>query len=184
MPFSLVVPFPRTFARESRNVRTLSGKELNATVASNQTSAYPLSAKTVKLVTDANVGLCRLLAQPNSAKAMQLHQDFRKGIHELLAPDLYAYEVANGLMVAARNKKIQHSELPSLYADLLMNLPILYQMMSLFQRAYALASQLPISQYDAAYLALCEREGCPLLTDDQKLKRAAPGFSYITYDDL
>ena len=71
-------------------------------------SAYPSSGKTVKLVTDASVGLC----------------------------------------------------------------------------AYSIASQIRVSVYDAIYLALSVQEGCKLLTVDQKLINAAPGFPFITFDDL
>ena len=138
----------------------------------------------MKLVIDGNVGLCAMLPEAHSGKIKQLFEDFRKGIHELLAPDLYAVEVGNGLVSAARKGTINQSDLPLLYAALLMDLPIRYQMLSLFQRAYSIASQLPVSVYDASYLALSEREGCPLLTDDQKLIKNAPGFSYLTFDDL
>jgi predicted nucleic acid-binding protein len=134
----------------------------------------------VKLVIDANIGLSTLLPEPDSARALQLSVDFRNGIHELLAPDLYLLEVGNTLVHAARSGKIPQSGLPVLFADLMRTLPVIHQSISLFPRAYAIASGLRVTVYDAVYLALSEREGCPLVSNDAKLAYAARGFPIVS----
>lgn len=138
----------------------------------------------MKLVIDANIGLSTLLPEPDTAKALQLSADFRKGIHELLAPDLYLLEVGNTLVNAARSGKIPQSGLPVMFADLMRTLPVMYQSASLFPRAYAIASSVRVTVYDAVYLALSEREGCPFVSNDAKLANAASGFSVVSLDAL
>ncbi len=138
----------------------------------------------MKLVIDANVGISAALKEINSAKALQLRDDFRKGIHQLFAPDLYFLEVGNVLVMAARTGKILTSDLPVLYADLLWHQPIICPSTSLFPRAFAIASQIRVSVYDAIYLALAEQENCPLVTADVKLINAAQGFTTVTLDSL
>ncbi len=138
----------------------------------------------MKLVIDANIGLSALLPEADTARALQLSADFRSGIHELLAPDLYLLEVGNTLVNAARSGKIPQSGLPVMFADLMRTLPILYQSASLFPRAYAIASRIRVSVYDAVYLALSEREGCPLVSNDTKFANAATGFSVVSLSSI
>lgn len=140
--------------------------------------------KPVKIVIDASIGFKTILVEDGSEKALKLRDDFKKGIHELLAPDLYAVELSNAIVVAARKGEIAQADLPIVYADLMANLPYTYMVLSLLPRAYSIASQVRVSIYDAIYLSLSDQEGCPLLTDDQKLIKAAPGFSFLTRGDL
>jgi predicted nucleic acid-binding protein len=97
---------------------------------------------------------------------------------------LYFLEVGNVLVMAARKGKILTTDLPLLYADLLWHQPIICPSTSLFPRAFAIASQIRVSVYDAIYLALAEQENCPLVTADVKLINAAQGFSTVTLDSL
>jgi len=51
----------------------------------------------------------------------------------------------------------------------------------LLKRAVEIASQARIGVYDCLYAALAEREGCQLLTADDRLVRALqPTFHFIT----
>lgn len=138
----------------------------------------------MKLVIDANIGLSALLPEPDTAQALQLFADFRTGIHELLTPDLYLLEVGNTLVNAARSGKIPTSGLPVLFAELMRTQPITFPSASLFPRAYAIASSIPVSVYDAVYLALAEREGCLLVTNDAKLANAASKFKTVSLGAL
>jgi predicted nucleic acid-binding protein len=138
----------------------------------------------VKLVIDANIGLSTLLPEPDTAKALQLAADFRSGIHELLAPNLYLLEVGNTLVQAARSGKIPQGGLPVMFADLIRTLPVIHQSTSLFPRAYAIASAIRVTVYDAVYLALSEREGCPLVSNDVRLANAALGFPIVSLASL
>ncbi|MEI8021737.1 MAG: type II toxin-antitoxin system VapC family toxin [Schlesneria sp.] len=138
----------------------------------------------MKLVIDASIGIKAILPEQDSAQALQLRDDFRKGIHQLFAPDLYFLEVGNVLVMAARAGKFPVADLPFTYSELIRHQPIICPSTSLFPRAFAIASQIRVSLYDATYLALSEEEGCPLLTNDQKLINAAKGFSFISLNDL
>jgi predicted nucleic acid-binding protein len=64
------------------------------------------------------------------------------------------------------------------------NLPVIYQSISLFLRAFDIASQTRASVYDALYVALAEREGCQLATADEKLIKALPGFPIVSLTSL
>jgi predicted nucleic acid-binding protein len=138
----------------------------------------------VKLVIDANIGLKAMLPEHDSAKAIQLRDDFRKGIHDLLAPDLYLLEAGNTLVTSARSGKIPMNDLPVFFAELMANQPIIYPSTSLFPRAYDIASQSRVSVYDATYVALAEREGCDLVTADDKLLKALPGLPIVSLASL
>lgn len=138
----------------------------------------------MKLVIDANIGLSALLPEADTTRALQLFADFRSGVHELLTPDLYLLEVGNTLVNAARSGKIPQSGLPVLFADLMRTLPITFASTSLFPRAYAIASNIRVSVYEGVYLALSEREGCPLVTNDAKLANVASSFTTVSLGTL
>lgn len=138
----------------------------------------------MKLVIDANIGWKALVPEPNSDKARKLLDDSRLGVHELLAPDLYPIEIGNILVTAARSGKVRTDDVSGLYADLIGDLPDIYQSISLFPRAFDIASQTRASVYDALYVALAEREGCHLATADEKLIKALPGFPIVSLASL
>jgi predicted nucleic acid-binding protein len=59
--------------------------------------------------------------------------------------------------------------------------PVLIPSLPLIPRALDLSSQFQQSAYDCLYVALAEREQCPLVTADDKLvKKLAPHFPFIT----
>jgi predicted nucleic acid-binding protein len=138
----------------------------------------------VKLVIDANVGWKALVPEQNSDTALKLLDGFRKGMHELLGPDLYPIEIGNILVTAARSGKVKSGDLTAMYAELMASLPIIHQSISLFPRAFDIASQTRASVYDALYVALAEREGCDLVTADDKLVKALPGFPIVSLASL
>jgi predicted nucleic acid-binding protein len=138
----------------------------------------------VKLVIDANVGLKAILPEHDSAKASQLFADFRMGVHELLSPDLFLLEAGNTIVMATRSGRITADDLPIFFAGLMGNLPIIFPSTSLFPRAFEIASQCRASVYDATYVALAEREGCRLVTADDKLLKALPGFPLVSLASL
>lgn len=125
-----------------------------------------------------------IVPEVGTDKALDLQAGSRKGAHDLLAPDLFPIEIGNSLVIAARSGRIPVTDLPVVYAELMSNLPILYQCLSLFPRAYSIASQIRVSVYDALYVALAERENCSLLTHDEMLIKAAVGFPLINLDSL
>lgn len=138
----------------------------------------------MKLVIDASIGIKQILPENDSAKALQLYSDFRKGIHELLAPDLYFVEISNVLTMAARKGKIPEADLPYAFGDMIRYQPVIHNTTSFLYGAFNIASQIRVSVYDAIYLAMSKQENCPLVTADQKLINAAPGFSFLTLDQI
>lgn len=64
-------------------------------------------------------------------------------------------------------------------------LPLLYDSLSLLPRAYELSSAFRIGVYDCLYVALAEREGCELITADQRLiTNLGLQFPIISLDTL
>src|SRR6266550_4743344 len=119
----------------------------------------------------------RYVAPPLTPKAIRLRDDFRQSIHHLLAPDIFIDEVASGLTKAERQKLIPLGQAASLYAQepvaLLPHLPLV-------TRAIDISSRTRSGYYDCLYVALAEREGCQLITADQKsLNNLAPHFPFI-----
>jgi predicted nucleic acid-binding protein len=58
--------------------------------------------------------------------------------------------------------------------------PVLHPYEALLDRAVDISSQTRSGLYDCLYVALAEREGCDLVTDDQKLiANLKPLFSLI-----
>jgi predicted nucleic acid-binding protein len=145
---------------------------------------YLLSAKIVKLVLDSSIGVKTIIPEHDSAKAWQLQSDRRKGIHELLAPDLYLLEVSNILISAHRSGKVAVQDLPFTYLEMFRQQPVISPVTTYLPNAFKIASQIRVSVYDAIYLAMSQQESCLLITADQKLINAAPGFSFLTLDQL
>ncbi len=145
---------------------------------------YLLSAKLVKIIIDSSIGVKTIIPEHDSAKAWQLQGDVRKGIHELLAPDLYMIEISNILISAHRTGKIPAKDLPFTYLELFRQQPIIFSATAYLPGAFKIASQIRVSVYDAIYLAMSQQENCPLVTADQKLINAAPGFSFLTLDQI
>lgn len=93
--------------------------------------------------------------------------------NEAVVPFLWTYEVANGLVMAHRRKRVTQDELVEIMASL-RALPIIVDPPSadvaLQLPALALKHQLTV--YDSAYLELALRLKLPVATKDHALKRA------------
>jgi predicted nucleic acid-binding protein len=134
----------------------------------------------MKYVLDSSVGFKTLVAETDSAKAQHLCDDYRKGIHELLAPDVFPVELAHAITRAERQGRITPVQGARLLTDILNRLPHLHSSLPLLPRAYAISSAARVGVYDCLYVALAEREGCELVTADDKLvKNLQPQFPFI-----
>lgn len=134
----------------------------------------------MKYVLDASVALKWVLTEPDSAKALSLRDDFRKQRHELLAPDVFLVEVAHALTRAERKGLIKPPEATRLLSDVLTTAIPVHPFLPLLSRAVVLSSALRCGVYDCLYIALSEREGCQLVTaDDKLLKNLQPHFPFI-----
>src|SRR5713226_2315283 len=123
----------------------------------------------MKYVLDSSVAFKTLVAETESAKAQELCDDYRKGIHELLAPEVFPVEIAHAITRAERQGRITPAQGARLLTDVLNRLPQLHSSLPLLPRAYAISSAARIGVYDCLYVALAEREGCELVTADDKL---------------
>jgi predicted nucleic acid-binding protein len=135
----------------------------------------------MKYVLDSNVALKWVLPEQDDEKAIRIRDDFKQGIHQLVSPDVFPIEVAHSLARAERRGAIGFGEGSQKLADIFAYMPALYPYLALLPRAFALASQARIGVYDCLYVILAEREGCELLTADDRLVRALQGsFPFIT----
>ena len=123
----------------------------------------------MRFVLDSSVGFKTLVTETDSAKAQQLYDDYRKGIHELLAPDVFAVEMAHSITRAERQARITPAQGARLLTDILNRLPQIHPSLPLLPRAYVISSMARIGVYDCLYVALAEREACQLVTADDKL---------------
>jgi predicted nucleic acid-binding protein len=95
----------------------------------------------------------------------------------LLAPDFLPIETASGLRGMNLGGKLTDAEisdaaarLPRLRIDLHASLPLIPRVLALRHN---------FSAYDASYVALAETCGCPLLTYDKRLAKAARKYCAI-----
>jgi predicted nucleic acid-binding protein len=134
----------------------------------------------MKYVLDSSVALKWVLSEADSAKAIRLRDEYRNSIHQLLAPDIFMPEVANGLASAERQGRIKTGESAILLLDIVRTAPVIHPTPPLLLRAMALAIATRRAVYDCAYLALAEAEGCELVTaDDQFARGLRPSYPFV-----
>lgn len=139
----------------------------------------------MKYVLDSSVGFKWFLPEPGTDKALKLRDDFRSGVIELTAPDVFGIEVAHAITRAERANRITTAEGERCMKTMLMLLPALHESLSLLPRAYELSSQFRIGIYDCLYVALAEREGCEVVTADQRLiTNLGSQFPLVSLDSL
>jgi predicted nucleic acid-binding protein len=113
-------------------------------------------------------------------QGLQLRDDFHAAVHELLAADVFPVEVTHAITRAERQGRITTAQGAIFLRDLLRNPPQLHSSYVLLPRAYDISSQFRIGAYDCLYVALAEREGCELVTSDDKLiKNLQSQFPFI-----
>lgn len=125
----------------------------------------------MRYVLDSSVALKWVLAEAESAKAIRLRDEYRNGIHQLLAPDIFASEIANGLVSAERQRRIRAGEAAIFLNDVLSAAPVLHNSSPLLIRAMEIALSTKKAVYDCLYLALAEAEGCEFVTADYQFAR-------------
>ncbi len=134
----------------------------------------------MRYVLDSSVAFKWEVAEADSDKAVRVRDEARGGLHELLAPDVFPVEVAHALARAERRKIIQRPAGTAKLADVLGFLPTLFPYVPRLPRAFEIASTWRVGVYDCLYVALAEREGCELVTADDKLvKNLQPAFPFI-----
>jgi predicted nucleic acid-binding protein len=134
----------------------------------------------MKYVLDVSAALCWVLPRSASPRAVQLRDERRRGVHVLIAPTIFPAEAASALTKAERQKLVPIGQAGLLLADVLATPPVMHPYEPLLGRAVDISSQSRGGLYDCLYVALAEREGCELVTDDQKLLATLkPRFPFI-----
>lgn len=104
----------------------------------------------------------------------------RPVIHRVDAPFVDSLELAIALAGAERQGRIPVGQAAVLWADVLTAPPRLFPSGALVPRAIAISSAVRIGVYDRLYVALAEREGCELVTaDDRLVRNLRPRFPFV-----
>src|SRR5437879_1058744 len=117
----------------------------------------------MKYVIDSSVALKWVLPEVNSDKARRLRDDYQRKLHELLAPDIFAAEVAHALTRAERRKIIAVGHAAGFLADIMQTSPALVPFLQVLARATDISSQMRVGIYDCLYVALADFEGCEFI---------------------
>ena len=99
-------------------------------------------------------------------------------VQEAIVPGHWSLEVANVLAVAERKKRIAATRI-AMFIDILDRLPIVVDDQTAkkaFGDVLAIARAHQVTAYDAAYLELALRTGCPLASLDARLNETAAGL--------
>jgi len=134
----------------------------------------------MKYVLDSSVALKLVLPEVDSAKAVRLFDEYANAIHDLLAPDIFTPEVANGLVAAERQGRVKKGDAVLLLHDVIQNTPRILLSTPLLPRAIEISLSARQAVYDCLYLAMAELEQCEFLTaDDQFARKMRPSFPFV-----
>ena len=122
------------------------------------------------MIVDASVILSAFFPDEEQAQAQALIRDHVIGRVQLTAPDLLVYEVANAVIQARRQGRIRDEQVEGILSSF-EGLNIALKPVT-WQRLLPLATRFDRSAYDAAYLALAEATGQPLVTGDRRMYNA------------
>lgn len=123
-----------------------------------------------RAVVDASVVLKWYLDdEVQGVAALQIAHRYAGGEIELIAPSLLEYEVLNGLIVAQRRGRVD-ARVIDIAIEGFMNLGVPVREISpLSDRVVRYCRRYGISAYDAAYLAVADREKALFITADESL---------------
>jgi predicted nucleic acid-binding protein len=129
---------------------------------------------TKRLVLDASVAVAWCFSEESTS--------FTEGVLDLLASGtealtaaIWPFELANALLMGERRKRISVAQVTTVLQRI-SALPITVDPIrtdTAFSQILSVARQEQLTEYDAAYLELALREGLPLATLDNGLRRAA-----------
>lgn len=126
-------------------------------------------------VADANAVLATVLPGEDPGLIQRFEAEVTAG-NQLAVPGLWHIEVTNVPLIKARRKKITLAEAQEIF-DTLQAYRVRSDRYaaepSVISHIWRLAMKHELTTYDATYLELAMRLGCPLLTNDEALRRAA-----------
>lgn len=134
----------------------------------------------MRYVLDSSVALKAVLAEVDSWKAIRLLDEYARQLHELISPDVFIPEVANGLISAERQGRLKPGEAAVLINDILLNRPGIIPCSTVLVRGMEIALLNRQAVYDCLYVALAEQQKCEFLTADEMMaKKLRPSFPFI-----
>lgn len=141
-----------------------------------------MKADANRLVIDASVTLAWCFEEEKTPFTKGILDRMAEGA-EAAVPAIWPLEIANALLTAERHKRLAPSQ-SSVFLDQLEHFNISVESLTLsraFTRILDEARQWHLSSYDASYLELALRQGLPLATLDQNLKKAAKSLGVSTF---
>lgn len=129
-----------------------------------------------RIILDASVALkWRLDDEEHVQKAQKILEDFSEGKINLVVPELFFIEVANGLKVAVKRGRIGEDRARE-FVELLLKLELCtIETADILLNALDIAFRYDRAVYDCIYLAAAEKLGCEIYTGDKKLYNALKG---------
>jgi predicted nucleic acid-binding protein len=127
-----------------------------------------------RFILDASVTLCWCFENQATDYTEAIFERLAGG-EEVSVPFIWPVEVANVLVTAERRKVLKVAQVRG-FVEELSAWPIQVDTLGVdraFQQILGTAREHNLSAYDAAYLELAIREGLPLATLDEDLRRAA-----------
>ena len=124
-----------------------------------------------RLVVDASVVVKWFLPEVLAEAALRVARQE----NEFVAPELLAAEFASVLWKKQRRGEIEAPAAIRMLADFTRVTVDLVPLMPLMPSAFAIAAAAGHSVYDCWYLALAEREDCPVVTADRRFYQAFVG---------
>ncbi|MFQ6101663.1 MAG: type II toxin-antitoxin system VapC family toxin [Anaerolineae bacterium] len=121
------------------------------------------------MIIDASVILRAFFPDEEQAQAQALIRDHVSGRLQLVAPTLLVYEVTNAVVQAVRQERIGDQAAEEILGAF-EGLDIHIEPVG-WQQILPLSLRFGRSAYDAAYLALAQERGEPLVTGDLRLYR-------------
>jgi predicted nucleic acid-binding protein len=132
------------------------------------------AAATKEFVLDASVTLAWCFPDESTSDTEAILDSLTEGT-TAITPAIWPFEVANALLVSERRKRITLAQVTSVLQRIA-DLPISVDPVRT-ERAFGatllLAREQQLTEYDAAYMELALREGLPIATLDDRLRRAA-----------
>jgi predicted nucleic acid-binding protein len=124
-----------------------------------------------RLVVDASVVVKWFLPEVLAEAALRIAE----GDHRFLAPELLGAEFTSALWKKSRRGEIDTAAAVRMLDDFSRIAIAFHPLTPLLPTAFAIAAAAGHSVYDCLYLALAEREDCPIVTADRRFYAAFAG---------
>ena len=134
----------------------------------------------MNLVVDASVAAKWLFVEPDTEKARVILDSAQNGELQLLAPEILPAEIANSLWQRTQRGDLDRAAAVGLFEGFQKLEFNFFKVQELVEFALTIALRHHHPVYDCLYVVLAQREGCDLVTADERLYRAfAHDFPWV-----